>query len=115
MGHRAQRRNLKIPVAQGARRSHTTADIGRSGAHNRSIRSLSPAGTKFHYRPALGSPDDSVGLGGDQALMVDAKQDHRFHKLSLDHRSAHGDNGLARKNRPALWHRPDIAGKLEIL
>ena len=90
------------------------ADIGSPCAQNGSIRTLRPAGTKLQHRPPLCRPGDSVGLGGNQALMVDAEQKIGFDELRLDSGGTHRQNRLSGEHRRALRHCPDVAGEAEI-
>ena len=90
------------------------ADVGSPGAQNGGVRALRPAGTEFQHRPALGSPDNPVGLGGDQALVVDAQQEIRLNELGLNGRCPDGDNRLIGEDRRALGDGPDIAGELKV-
>ena len=46
--------------------------------------------------------------------MVERQQQERFHELRLDGGCADGHDRLAREDRRALGHRPDIARKAEI-
>ena len=46
--------------------------------------------------------------------MVDAQQHHGFHKLGLDGRPAHGDNGLPGEDGRALGNGPHVAGECKI-
>ena len=49
----------------------TAADHGGSGTVDTGIRTLGAAKTKLHDAVPLCCVDDSGGLGGDQALVVD--------------------------------------------
>ena len=80
--------------------------------HRRS--SLGPAGTNLTYRPSLGRPDDTVGLGGDEGLVVEHEQHISLDELGLHRRSPDGEDGFPGKDRGTLRHCPDVAGKAEI-
>ena len=90
------------------------ADIGSPGTQNGSISTLGPAGAKFQNGAALCGPDHPVGLGGNQALMVDTQQKIGLNELRLNGRRPDGDDGLSGEHRGSLRDGPYIAGKLEI-
>ena len=60
-----------------------TYNVLKSGVPNairafRPVRPLGPAGAELGHGPALGGPDDAVGLGGDEGLMVQADHGKRL-------------------------------------
>ena len=57
------------------------------------IRPLSPAGD-IQHRAATGGTGDAVGLGGDQALVVDGQQREGLDELGLDGLGPDDDHGL---------------------
>jgi len=91
------------------------ADVGSTGTQHSSIGTLGPAGAELQHRAALSGPDDAVGLGSDEALVVDAQQQVGFDELGLDGGSPDGDQRLLGEDHGALGHGPDIAGELEVL
>ena len=90
------------------------ADVRGSRAQDGGVRALRPAGTEFQHGASLGGTDNTVGLGGDQALMVHAQQQIRLHQLRLNGGRADGDDRLPGENWRSLRHRPDVAGEFEI-
>ena len=114
VGHGAARVDAVELVGNGAGRAMAAADVRGSRAQDSGVRALRPAGTEFQHGASLGGTDNTVGLGGDQALMVHAQQQIRLHQLRLNGGRADGDNRLPGENGRSLRHRPDIAGKLEI-
>ena len=73
-----------------------------------------PAGAELAHRPAVGGPDDAVGLGGDEGLVVQGEQQEGLDKLGLDGRGSYGEDGLPREDGGALRHGPDVAGEAEV-
>ena len=73
-----------------------------------------PAGAELGHRTALRRPDDAVGLGSDEALVVQAQQHEGLDELGLDGRGPHGEDGLPREDGGALRHGPDVAGETEL-
>ena len=80
----------------------------------RAIRTLGTAGAELQHRAALGGPDDTVGLGGDQTLVVDGQQGERLDQLRLDGRCADHHQRLLGKHRRTLRNGVDIAGEAEV-
>ncbi|CAN4020611.1 putative transcriptional regulator, partial [Dysosmobacter welbionis] len=60
--------------------------MSRPGSGDGAVRALGPAGAELQHRSPLGRPDDPVGLGGDQALVVDGQQGEGLDQLGLDGR-----------------------------
>ena len=89
------------------------ADIGSSRPHHRAVHALGPAGTKLQHRPALGSPHQAAGLGGNQALVVDAQQGVSLNELGLRRRRPDRNQRFIGEYRRSLGHRPDVPGKAE--
>ena len=75
---------------------------------------LGPAGAEFQHRPPPGGPDDAVGLGGDEALVVDGQQQIGLQQLGLDGGGPHGEDGLVGEDGGALRHGEDVAGEAEV-
>ena len=75
---------------------------------------MGPAGAKFRHRPALRRPNDTVGFGGNQGLVVQGEQQEGFDKLGLDSGCPNSEQGLAGEYGGALRHGPDVAGKPEV-
>ena len=94
-------------------RTHATANICGPGTQHGSVKTLRAPGTKFHDRPSLRSPRDTVGLRSDQALVIDAQKHHGFYKLCLDRRTAHGNDGFSGKDRRSFWNSPHITAEME--
>ena len=114
MGHRAAGGNAVELVGQRAGRPPAAADVGRTRAVDRRIHALCAARAKFQHRPALGRARDAVGLGGDQALVVERQQQERLDELRLNGRRADRHDRLAREDGRPLRHGPDIAGEAEV-
>ena len=114
MGHGAAGGNAVQLVGNGAGRTGAAADIGRPRADDSRVRALCPAGAKLQHRAAVGGPADAVGLGGDQALVVDGQQRERLDQLGLDRRCAYHHQWLAGEHRGALGDGVDITGEAEI-
>ena len=113
MGHRAAGRNAVELIGQRTGRALAAADVSGACAINRCIDALCPAGAEFQNRAALRGPHDTVGLRCDEALMVERQQQKRLDKLRLNGRRADGHDRLAREDRRALRHGPDIAREAE--
>ena len=115
MGHGAAGGNAVDLVRDGAGRTGDTADVGGTGADDGGIRPLRPAGAELQHRAATGGTGDAVGLGGDQALMVDGQQREGLDELGLDGLGPDDDHGLTGKHRGSLRHGVDVAGEMEVL
>ena len=74
------------------------ANKRRPGAVNGAAGPLGPAGAKLQHRPSPGRPDDSIGLGGNEALVVDGQQQIGLQQLALDGGRPDGQNGLIGKD-----------------
>ena len=98
-------------VGDGAGGPRHTADVGGSGPHHGGVHPLGPAGAELHDRPALRGPDHPVGLGSDEALVVDAQQSKGLDELGLRGGGPDGDQRLAGEHRRPLRHGPHVAGK----
>ena len=114
MSHGAAGLHAEMLVGYGAGSAVTAADIGCSCAQNGSIGALCPAGAEFQNGSAIRSTNHTVGLGGDQALVIDGQQQIGFDQLGLNGRSPDGDDGFLGEHGRTLRHGPDIAGELEI-
>ena len=64
-------------VGHGAGGAGAAGDVGGPGAQDGAVRPLGPAGAELGHRTALRRPDDAVGLGGDEALVVQASAARR--------------------------------------
>ena len=114
MGHGACRGHAVELVGHGAGCARAAADIGRSGAGYGPGDTLGPAGAKLQHSTPLGCSADPVGLGGDEALVVELQQHIGLQQLGLDGRGPDGDHRLPGEDGHALRHGPDIAGEAEI-
>ena len=92
----------------------TATDVGGTGAQNGRICALGTTGAKFQNGSALSRPDNSVGLGGNEALMVNTQQKIRLNELGLNGRSANGNDGFIGEHGCSFRNRPDVSGKTEI-
>ena len=114
VGHGAAGRHTVHGVGEGAGSTGSTADVGRAGADDSAVRTLSAAGAKLQHGAALSSPDDAVGLGGDQALMIDGQQQVGFNQLRLNGGSLDGQDGLVGEDGRAFRDSVDITGEFEV-
>ena len=114
MGHGTAGVDAEELVGNGAGSTVAAADVGSAGTQDGCVSALSPAGTEFQNGTALGSPDDPVGLGRDQALMVDAQQDVGLDQLGLDGRRPDSDDGFSGEHGGSFGYGPDVAGEPEI-
>src|SRR5699024_9740213 len=101
-------------VGQGTGGAGAAGDIGRPGPQDGRVGALGPAGAELAHRPAVGGPDDAVGLGGDEGLVVQGEQQEGLDKLGLDGRGSYGEDGLPREDGGALRHGPDVSGEAEV-
>ena len=113
MGHRAAGRNAVELVGQRAGRAFAAADVSGARAVDRRVDALRPAGAEFQNGAALRGPHDAVGLRRDEALVVERQQQKRLDELRLNGGRADGHDRLAREDRRALRHGPDIAREAE--
>ena len=90
------------------------ANVGSTGTQNGSISTLSAAGTEFQNSTAFGSTNHTVGLGGDEALVVDTQQQVGLDELGLNSGGTDRQDGLIGEHGSTLGHCPDIAGEMEI-
>ena len=114
MGHGSTGSNAVKLVGNGTGGAVAAADIRGSGTQNCCIHALCPARTKFHHRTSLSRSYHPIGLGSDQALMIDTQQQEGFDQLGLDSRGTDSNDGFFGKYRRSFGNRPDIAGKVEI-
>ena len=114
VGHGAAGGHAVHLVRDGAGRTGTAADIGRPRTDNGRVGPLGTAGAELQHRAALGGPDDTVGLGGDQTLVVDGQQGERLDQLRLDGRCADHHQRLLGEHRRTLRNGVDIAGEAEV-
>ena len=98
VGHGAGGGGAVVLVGHGAGGGRAASDVGGPGAQDGSLRPLGPAGAELGHRTALRRPDDAVGLGSDEALVVQAQQHEGLDELGLDGRGPHGEDGLPRED-----------------
>ena len=84
MGHGAAGGHAVELVGQRAGRALAAADIGRARTVDRGVDALGAAGAELQHHAPLGRADDAVGLGGDEALVVEREQQEGL-DLSLIH------------------------------
>ena len=101
-------------VRDGAGGAAAAADIRGPCADDGGVGALGPAGAELQHRAAPCSPDDAVGLGGNEALVVDGQQGKGLDKLCFNGRSPHHHQGLLGEHRGPLRHGINVAGKPEI-
>ena len=114
MGHGTACGDAVKLIRDGTGSAAAAADVGGAGAGNGAMDALCAAGAKLQHGAALGSADDAVGLGGDEALVVDRKQGKGLDQLGLNGRGANHHHRLTGEDGRALRDRPDITGKLEV-
>ena len=115
VGHGAPGGHVVELVGDGAGRPGAAADIRRPGPGDGPVGALGPAGAEFQHRPPLGRPDDAVGLGGDEALVVDGQQRKRLDELGLDGGGTDRHDRLLGEDGGPLGDCPDVAGEAEVL
>ena len=81
----------------------------RPGSGDGTVGALGPAGTERQHSPALGRPADAVGLGGDEALVVDGQQKECLNELGLTGLGPAGHYRLPGEDGRTLGDGPDIA------
>ena len=101
-------------VGNGACRSGTAADVGRSRTCHCACYTLSAAGAKLQHSPSACCTANAVGLCGNKALVVKLQKEIGLYKLCLYGGCAHGDEGFSGEYRRSFRNRPDIAGKLKL-
>ena len=114
MGHGAPGGHAVELVGDGAGRPLAPADEGGPGPVDGAAGSLGPAGAELQHCPPPGGPDDPVGLGGDEGLVVDGQQQVGLQQLGLDGRGPHGENGLVGEHRGPLGDGKDVPGELKV-
>ena len=101
-------------IGNGAGGAVTAADIGSTGTQDSCVSTLRAAGTEFQNGSALSGTDNAVGLGCDQALMVNGQKQEGFDQLRLDRRRTDSHDGLSGEDGRAFRNGPDITGELKI-
>ena len=114
MGHGAEGRDAVVSAVKGTGSTDRAADVSRPGAVDGRHGTVGTAGAELHDRSAVRRADDAVGLGGDEALVVEEHQHGRLDELRLDDRAADMDDGFVREDRSAFGNGPHVAGKLEV-
>ena len=101
-------------IRNGTGSAITAADVGSAGTQNGCVSALGTTGAEFQNGTALGCADNTVGLGCNQALMVDTQQQECFDELCLNGRSTNGDDRLVGENGSTFRHSPYVASKAEV-
>ena len=114
MRHRAERGRAVELVGDGAGSAAAAGDIGGACAVDGGGGALRAAGAELHHGAALGGADDAVGLGRDQALVVDGQKSEGFKQLRLDRGRAHDDHWLLREDGRALGYGVNVAAEVEV-
>ena len=114
VGHGAAGGDAVELVGDGAGSAAAAADVSGAGAGDSAVDALGAAGAELQHRAALGSADDAVGLGGNEALVVDGEEGEGLDELGLDSGSPDHHHRLAGEDGRALGDGPDIAGELEV-
>ena len=113
VGHGAPGGGTIHLVGQGAGGAGAAGDIGRPGTQHSGVGALGPAGPELAHRAAVGGPDDAVGLGGDEGLVVEGEQQEGLDELGLNGGGADGEEGLPGEDGSALRHSPQVAREAE--
>ena len=114
MGHSAGSGNSEIPGRHDAGGGPAAADIRRTGAEIGGIITLRTAGAELHDGTTFRRAADAVGLGGDEALVVEGDQQQRLQQLAFDGRALHRDDGLVGEDGYPLLNGPDVAVQLKM-
>ena len=101
-------------VGHSAGGAGAAGDIAGPGPQQSTVRTLSPAGAKLRHCPALGGPNDTVRLGGDEGLVIQGQQQVGFDELGLDGGGPDGEDGLPGEDGGTLGHGPDVASETEL-
>ena len=114
MGHGAERRRAVELVGNGAGGAAAAGDVGGARTVDGGGRALRAAGAELHHGAASGGADDAVGLGGDEALVVDGQKRKGLEQLRLDRGRAHNDHRLLGEHGRALGHGVNITAEAEV-
>ena len=113
VGHGAEGRDAVVSAVERTGRTDRAADVRGTRAVDGRHGAVRTAGAELHDRSAVRRADDTVRLGGDEALMVEEHQHGRLDELRLDDRTADVDDRLVREDRCAFRNGPDVAGELK--
>ena len=89
-----------------------SADDSGSSAIKTCIRPLCPAKAEFHDAVSSRGMYHAGSFGGDQALMVDNRQDGGFYKLGFHDRRNDFDQRLSRKDFASFRDCVDITAEM---
>jgi len=99
--------------AKNAGRAHTTGKIGCPGTQHCSRGPVSPPCSEFNDGPSLGCPDNTVGLRGNQRLMIDGQKNEGFKDLGFNGRRSHRQDRFIGENGRSFRYRIDVPGELK--
>ena len=114
MGHGAPGGHAVELVGDGAGGAGAAADVSSPRPVDGAAGALGPAGAELQHGAAPGGPDDAVGLGGDEALVVDGQQQEGLQQLGLDGGGPDGEDGLVGEHRGSFGDGVDVAGEAEV-
>ena len=84
MRHGAADGNAELFAGKNGCRTGCTADVSRPGTVYGCVHVVGAAGTEIGHGTSIGSFYDTLGLGGDKALMVNLRQHCGFDELGVD-------------------------------
>ena len=102
MRHSSRGGNEVIPIRYRAGGCRAAAYISSSCAENSSVSSLRSARAELGNGSAICRPDHAICLGGYKGLVVEAKENKRLDKLSLDRGRSDRHDRLTREDRRSL-------------
>ena len=111
VGHGTGNRNLEHLSRKDGGRACDAPDIGCTGTVHRSIHIVCPSCAEIRHTSSLCRTDNSVGLCGDQRLMIHLKQKRRFNQLCIQQRRHHCNEGFIGIDHGAFRHGVDISMK----
>ncbi len=108
VGVGAPHRDPKAGGRGHVRGSDTPAHIGRPAGREPTVEALGPAQAELEHRVTLGCGRDPGGLGGDQGLKIEDRQQPGLEQLALEQGPADPEQGLVREAGRALGHGVEV-------
>ena len=90
-------------------------DVGRASAVDRSVDVVCTARTHIGHRTSLCSAHNTIGLCGDEGLVVDLREEERFNQLRFNDRCSDGDERLIGIDDGAFGDGINVSGETEIV
>src|SRR5262245_9859066 len=109
----AVNREVEHPACLDVRRADAAADEGRASRIDAGAEAMRAPCPEFDYSTTLRRLDDAGGLGRDQGLKINRREQIGLDDLSLNQRRGHPQQRLARERHSPLGHRPDVAGETQ--